>query len=112
MRTITKDLKCILLRNGVELWVETNRIAQLVELIRNTQGSRFIEYEGQVINTADVTGIFTPETMDAYTRRKNKQWQCSFGNWHDWREKCDCKRSQTEIDAENEQLLNDIRKNS
>jgi hypothetical protein len=28
--------------------------------------------------------------MEDYTRRKNGQWKCKYGNWHDKGEKCNC----------------------
>jgi hypothetical protein len=95
---ISKQLKCIVLRNGIEIWAESERMQTLIGALRTIKESKFIEYDGQVINTADITGIFSPDTMDDYRRRKNGQWQCSHGAWHDKSEKCECKMGMSSSD--------------
>jgi len=82
MNEITKQLMCVCMRNGVQLWIEKERVERLQELLNNTSGNRFIDFDGQTINTADVVGIFTAESMADLTRRKNGQWQCDYGKWH------------------------------
>jgi hypothetical protein len=79
------------MRNGVEIWAESDRLSGLVNALQNIKESKFIEYDGQLINTADITGIFNAETMAEYTRRKNGDWKCDQGNWHQRGEKCKCK---------------------
>lgn len=94
---ITKNLVCINMRNGAQIWVEKERAEKLFTLLPSITEHKFIKYEGQVINTADLVGIFDPATMEGITRRKNGQWQCKHLNWHDRGEHCKC-LDQEELD--------------
>ena len=44
--------------------------------------SKFIELDGEVLNTADIVGIFSPQTVENMIRRKNGQWQGKDGKWY------------------------------
>lgn len=90
---LTKNLKCISLRNGLELWLEDEYISLLKDVLLNATQSKFIEIGDQIINTADITGVFTPATMAEHTKRKNGQWQCNKGTWHDKGSKCECRNT-------------------
>lgn len=83
------------MRNGIELWAESERLSNLINALQSIKESKFIEYDGQLINTADITGIFNADVMSDFTRKKNGQWKCSYGTWHDKGEKCDCKHGIT-----------------
>ena len=87
---LVKSLMCVCMRNKVEVWVERERVEKLKEILSNTKENRFIDFNGQSINTADIIGIFDAETMEDMTRRKNGQWKCDQGNWHNRYEKCLC----------------------
>ena len=91
---LSKELRIITLRNGVELSMEKGRADKLLILMEQR---KFLEIDGRVINTADIVGIFKPTDMEDVTRRKNGQWKCSFGRWHDKNVKCDCKFAQSKI---------------
>ena len=80
---ITKKLMCIILRNGIEIWGEEDKIKNLQVILKNTKESKFIELGEETINTADITGIFLAQTMENITRRKNGQWQDKNGQWQD-----------------------------
>jgi hypothetical protein len=88
MNEISKNLRCVLLRSGIKIWIEQEKEATLKKMIE--QGVKFIEYEGQYINTADITGIFTPDKMADLTREKNGEWHCRFRRWHSRGAKCEC----------------------
>lgn len=90
MNTISKDLLCISMRNGVEVWIESERASAFVAQLEKLQGTKFVRIDGQVINTADVVGIFSASTMGDVSRRKNGQHRCHSGRWHDKDEKCFC----------------------
>lgn len=77
-----------MMRNKVEIWIEEERIDNLKTLLMNVTQHKFLDVGGEVINTADITGIFSPETMQDVTRRKNGQWQCESGHWHSRGEEC------------------------
>jgi hypothetical protein len=88
MNELSKNIRCVLLRSGIKIWIEQEKEATLKNMIE--QGVKFIEYEGQYINTADITGIFTPDKMADLTREKNGEWYCRFSRWHSRGVKCLC----------------------
>jgi len=90
MKELSKNLKCIVLRNGIEIWKEEERLNDLIKKLSFNQKVGFIKIDGELINSADIIGIFSGQTMEDYTRRKNGQWKCKYGNWHDKGEKCNC----------------------
>ena len=81
---LSKSLKCICLRNGVELWIES----EMLEKINFESVGRFLKIDDEIINTADIVGIFTAQTMEEKIRRKNGEWQCQFGEWHTRNQEC------------------------
>ena len=83
MKEISKPQKCILLRGDIELWLEDSFVESLKEVLFNSSQSKFIEIGDQIINTADIVGVLTPETMEDRTRRKNGQWKDKNGEWRD-----------------------------
>lgn len=90
MTQLTKNLMCIQMRSGVELWVEGERVAALQRMLETMAGHKFVNFDNQSINTADIVGIFSAATMEDVKRRKNGQWQCGSGKWHDRGSKCEC----------------------
>jgi len=94
MKSLSKELVAIVIRSGIEIWVEKERADNLIQLLKSENCPQFIEYENQIINKADITGIFNPQTMDERTRRKNGQWQCNNGKWHEKFEKCLCNQKE------------------
>lgn len=88
MNEISKQQVCILMRSGVQIWVDKDRTDALMKMINNE--SKFVSIDGQYINTADVSGIYESNTMEDLIRRKNGQWYCTKClEWHDRFEKCD-----------------------
>jgi hypothetical protein len=87
---LSKALMCIQMRSGVEIWVEQEKVGDFQKDLEQTTQHFFARFAGQTVNTADVVGVFSASTMDEYTRRKNGQWKCDKGNWHDRGVKCDC----------------------
>jgi len=87
---ISKSLMCVQMRSGVEIWVEADRAISLQNALESISSSKFIRFDDQTFNSADITGIFSAKTMEDFTRRKNGQWKCSNSAWHDKHTKCDC----------------------
>lgn len=75
------------MRNGIEIWVENDRLNKIKGIL-DRGIVRFMEIDGQYVNCADVSGIFTPAYMEDRTRRKNGEWQCKSERWHMRGEKC------------------------
>lgn len=87
---LAKPLMCVQMRSGVELWVEKGKAGKLQDVLQGITQSKFIRYEDQTINSADIVGIFEAKTMEELTRRKNGQWLCKAGNWHERKGECVC----------------------
>lgn len=99
MTQLSKALMCIQMRSGVEMWLEAEKAEKLQDALQNITSSKFVRHDGQTINTADIVGVFTAATMEELTRRKNGQWKCDKGAWHDKRQECECGRSQGYFEA-------------
>ncbi len=96
MNEISKSLKCIIMRNGVEIWKEQERIDNLRSMLISGKKVGFIDVDGEMINSVDIVGIFNPETMGDTIRRKSGQWKCFKGVWHEKNEKCSCLTNEQE----------------
>jgi hypothetical protein len=89
-KELSKELMCLILRNGIEIWEEAERLEQLVKILLSNQKIGFVKINKNIINLADVVGIFTPETIDDYRRIKSGERKCKYGRWHEKGEKCEC----------------------
>ncbi|MDD4411782.1 MAG: hypothetical protein PHO58_04730 [Bacilli bacterium] len=85
---ITKPQKCIVMRNGAEIWIDEDKANELEIILANLKESKFIFSDGRTFNTADISNILLPEDMEDITRRKNGQWKCKYGHWHERGEQC------------------------
>lgn len=90
MKELSKQLMCIYIRNGIEIWTENDKILKLKQAIRTLQGNKFIEFDERFINTADIVGIFTPQDLEDLKHRKNGEWKCESGTWHIKEDNCEC----------------------
>jgi hypothetical protein len=100
---ITKNLMCVLMREGVEIWIEEEKLEPLMGMLET---KRFIKIDGRVINVADISGIYPAVDMEDRTRRMNGQWKdengiwrnrgewkCDYNNWHTKGDYCKCTNS-------------------
>lgn len=78
------------MRGGVQIWEEREQLLKLQKILENITSSTFISFGEQTINSVDIVGIFSAETMVDYTRRKNGEWQCVYGEWHRRFVECGC----------------------
>lgn len=91
MNEIARPQKCVIMRNGVEIWFDTDKADRLIEVFTSPNAPQFITYEGRLLNRADLVGVFLPPDIEDMTRRKNGEWKCrERGNWHGKGAKCDC----------------------
>jgi len=90
MNDLSKDLVCILLRLGIEIWVEKEKAEKLISALTQKDCPQFIYYEDKVINKSDISGVFTAKDMAERIRRKNGEWKCEHGNWIPRYKKCQC----------------------
>jgi hypothetical protein len=92
MREVDVPRKCIVLRNGYEIWLEVERADRMEKLLSNVDCPRFVKIGDILVNTADISGIFPPEGMKEKQMRDRGYWKCQHGIWHDKRDKEDnCK---------------------
>lgn len=89
MTELAKQQVCVLIRGGLELWIDADRSDVLQEALSDTS-KRFLKISGQVVNPFEVLGIFTPDAMEDRSRRKNGQWKCMKGKWHEKATGCGC----------------------
>jgi hypothetical protein len=95
------------MRNGVEIWKEEERINELIKALQVGKVG-YVTIDGEVINSVDIVGIFSPETMADYTNRKNGMWKCKFGKWHNRGSYCNCveRRAKEKIISDGYKYIN------
>jgi len=89
-RELTNLQMCILMRNGMQIWIDKEKALKLQDILQGIDNNKFIRYENITINTADITGIFTPLDLDDFIKIKRGNWKCKRGNWHTKEQDCDC----------------------
>ncbi len=89
---IAKELKIVVMRNGVEIALEGDKLELFERVLSQHEGSQFIKLEGRTINTADLSGVFLPGDVEVLYMRKRGMWQCDKGRWHKRNEDCYCNR--------------------
>jgi hypothetical protein len=86
---LVKEQVCLYLRNGIEIWVDKDKAKDFSkDLIDGLKA--FVYIEKRLVNTVDIVGIFQPDDLEDLKRRKNGQWKCDKGAWHDRGEYCGC----------------------
>jgi hypothetical protein len=90
-KSLSVALRCISMRSGVEIWLEERLASQFEAVLLGVKASQFVKVAGQVVNTADVTGLFDAATVEEYRRRRNGEWQCREGGWHQKGAECGCR---------------------
>ena len=80
-KEIQKQQKIIVLRDGTQIWVNKERAEALEENLQRITASKFVKIDEETINTADISGVLTPETLEETNRRRNGQWKDKNGNW-------------------------------
>ena len=79
---ITKKQKCLIQRNGIEIWLDEDKANALQQILDNITEHKFIRFNGRSINTADCTGVYLPEDIEDLKWRKNGYWKCNNSIWH------------------------------
>ncbi len=85
--SLVKSQMVVILRNGIEVWLDQDKAEKLQAILKEINGSKFISFEGQTFNTADITGVFTPQTMNELGAKKRGEWVCEQGYRHSKEEK-------------------------
>lgn len=92
MNDIAKLQKCLLIRAGIEIWLDEEKWNKLEILLSADKNKlpKFVNLEGRFVNVADIVGIFKPSDLEEKTRRLNGQWRCKYGEYHDRGDICNC----------------------
>lgn len=105
---LSNQMSCISIRNGVEIWLETDRASSLVKLLTAPNPPQFVEFDGRLINRADLVGVFTAIDMAEVNRRKNGQWKCVENNWHARDIKCYCVEERQRNEEKQKERARDV----
>lgn len=90
MNELVNKQLCVLVRGGLELWIDASREAELEKVLADSS-KRFIRINSQLVNPFEILGVFTPEVMEDRKRRANGQWHCMKGRWHEKGASCQCR---------------------
>lgn len=114
----------ILMKSGLAHFVE-KRTADIISAgIVSQSAHRFIKITelDQLINSAEIEGIYTPEKYEEFQRVKAGETLCAYYRWHKKREVCECaaemrksahlKMQQMRRDEENRPLTPEERENA
>lgn len=86
---LTKKQMCVRLRSGVEIWIDEDKSAMVIDYL-DKQRTGFARIEGNLVNLVEIEGVFKPDVLEDLKRRKMGQWKCKKGNWHNKDEDCNC----------------------
>jgi len=86
-KEITKKQSCVKTQSGAEIWIDEDKVKELLTEIN--KGSNLILLKDNWINPRGIE-ILTAQEMENITRRKNGQWFCKHGCWHEKGAKCEC----------------------
>jgi hypothetical protein len=73
-------------------------VADFEKTISNSQ-TKFVKIGGQLVNPFEILGVFTPEAMEDRQRRKDGQWKCLKGTWHEKGVGCGCREYKETVTA-------------
>lgn len=100
MTELAKQQYIIMMRSGIEKRIDIKTTQRLQKVLQKLETHMFVVIDDELqetVNTADITGIFAPQTVEAHLRRKRGQWQASDGSWHDRGEKYDAPSADEKI---------------
>lgn len=105
---IAKKQKCLLIMGGIEIWLEEDQSRKLSILLAPENAVNLPKFiligkgdDERVVQTSTITGIFLPLDLEDLKRRKNGQWKCEYGEWHNRGENCECHKKKIAKDKQN-----------
>jgi len=88
---ITTKTKCLLTREGIEIWITPEQAEKISQLIQIAKENKLIDIEGETISVGSIAGIYSADKIEFLRRKKEGQWQCQFcKRWHPKFEQCGC----------------------
>lgn len=99
----------IVMKSGVALFVEQATAENLSRELLNATAHNFIRIKelGELINSAEIAAVYSPEKYSDYLRVKAGEHQCAYQRWHKKSQTCDCA---AEIRKEHNQRMEKIRR--
>jgi len=91
MNKLTKKQMCLVMRNGIEILIDEDKTENFKKILLNTKEHKFIGIDENIINTADLSGLFSPLVMEEKIRRKRGEFKCAWGKWHVTEDDCNCR---------------------
>ena len=88
---ITNKTKCLLTREGIEIWINDIQAEKISQLILTAKENKLIEVDGETISVNSISGIYSAQKIEDLRRKKQGQWQCEYcKRWHQKGEQCGC----------------------
>lgn len=79
---LSLSTRCLLMRGGERIYINDDEARQIENILLRLENSRFVKISGQIINTADLTGLFSMDILEETLRTKRGEWQCRrCGKW-------------------------------
>ena len=89
---IVKPQKMILMKSGLPLFMDAERVRVLEDILAAGSSHRFINIDDRTINSAEIEGIYAPDQYDELQRVKRGEYKCQYRKWHGKREECHCEK--------------------
>jgi len=87
---ITTKTKCLLTKQGIEIWIDNNQAEKISELINKAE-VKIIEIEGQTISVWSIEGMFDAEYVYRQRKVKAGMCECEFcKRWYPRFKECGC----------------------
>lgn len=102
---LTKRQMCFLSRDGSMLWVDEEKALRIQHDLEEKTIHGHFRVEGRTLNTVEITGVYFPEDIEDMTRRKNGQWKCLAGEWHERNMRCECIKKEDKILIEEKEKI-------
>jgi len=75
--------------SGAKFLITNEQADKIVSLIN--AGAKVIKIsENNYMGVSDFKGIYDSKNIEDDLRRKNGQWKCEYGTWHDKGQECGC----------------------
>ncbi len=107
MNEVAIQKHVVVMKSGLSILVSPETSERISNHLVNQGGHSFLKIAetGQVINTAEIEGVYTPEKHAEMLRIKGGEYLCSYNRWHKKREQCEC---QIELRKERENEMRRI----
>ena len=92
MNEIQNIQHAVVMKNGIVLFISAEKAHTLSDHLTSQTAHSFIELTDihQTINSADISGVYSPEQYQEYLRVQAGEYQCAYRHWHKKRESCEC----------------------